>query len=105
MATDWLTEIAAEMSVECLPESYQAVAEIVGIENALKLSQHLGGLYFYYPQLDSLLRKKRDERIQNEFNGCNHRELARKYGLTESWIRTIVQRKPVYEQTDIFKAS
>lgn len=105
MANDWITEIAAEMSIECLPESYQAVAEIVGIEAALKLSAHLGGMYFYYPQLDSLLRTKRDEQIRKEFDGSNHRELARKYNLTESWIRSIVQRKPVYEQADMFKAS
>jgi len=71
----------------------------------LKLSQHLGGLYFYYPQLDSLLRNKRDERIQKEFTGSNHRDLARKYNLTESWIRIIVQRKPAYEQADMFNAS
>jgi len=102
MAVDWIAEIAAEMTVDCLPESYQAVAEIIGIENALKLADHLGGLYFYYPQLDSLLRAKRDERIQKEFTGTNHRDLARKYNLTESWIRTIVQRKPALEQTGLF---
>jgi len=88
-----------------LPKRPSAVPEIVGIENALKLSQHLSGLYFYYPQLDSLLRKKRDEHAQKEFNGSNHRELSRKYNLTESWIRIIVQRKPAYEQTDIFSSS
>lgn len=102
MADNWLEEIAAEMTVDNLPESYQQIAEIVGIENALKLADHLGGLYFYYPQLDSLLRAKRDERIQKEFTGNNHRELARKYNLSESWIRNIVQRKPALEQTEIF---
>lgn len=105
MPQDGLKEIAAEMTIDELPESYQPVAQIVGIENALKLSRHLGGLYFYYPQLDSLLRAKRDECIRKEFTGTNHRELARKYNLTESWIRQIVQRKPVYEQTDIFSAT
>lgn len=102
MTADWLSEIAADMTVDCLPESYQPVAQIVGIENALKLSRHLGGLYFYYPQIDSLLRAKRDERIRNEFNGTNHRELARKYNLTESWIRIIVQKKPAHEQVALF---
>jgi Mor family transcriptional regulator len=105
MSQEWLTEIAAGLSINDLPESYQRVAELVGVENALKLSQHLGGLYFYYPQLDSLLRCKRDERIRSEFTGGNHRELARKYNLTESWIRMIVQRKPAYEQEDMFKPS
>ena len=105
MVQDWLSEIAAEMSIDCLPESYQTVAQIVGMENALKLSQHLGGTCFYYPQIDTLLRAKRDERIRKEFNGANHRELARKYNLTESWIRSIVQRQQAYEQSDMFGGS
>lgn len=103
MAADWLTEIAVDIPIDALPDSYQAVAEIVGIENALKLSRHLGGLYFYYPQIESLLRDRRDERIRKEFNGSNHRELARKYGLTESWIRSIVQRKTRPEQANMFE--
>jgi len=100
----WLEDIANEISVECLPESYQTIAELIGVQNALKLAAHLGGLTFYYPVLDSLVRAKRDERIKQEFNGANHRELARKYGLTESWVRAIVQRKPAYEQTDMFES-
>jgi Mor family transcriptional regulator len=100
--SDGLKEIAATMSIDELPESYQPVAEIVGVEGALRLAKHLGGLYFYYPRLDSLLRDKRDAQIRAEFTGCNHRDLARKYALTESWIREIVQRKPAFEQTDIF---
>lgn len=99
---DWLSEIAAEMTIDCLPENYQEVARLVGVDNALRLSRHLGGTCFYYQKLDSLLLKKRDERICREFTGCNHRDLARKYGLTESWIREIVQRKPAFEQSDMF---
>lgn len=102
MPQDGLKEIAATMSIQDLPESYQPVAEIVGVENALRLAQHLGGLSFYYPRLDSLLRDKRDAQIRAEFTGCNHRDLARKYKLTESWIREIVQRRPADEQTNLF---
>ncbi len=99
----WIDEIAAEITIDSLPESYQAVALIVGVEPALKLSEYLGGSTFYFPQIGGLMRAKRDEMIRREFNGCNYRELARKYGLTETWIRDIVQRKPSYEQTDMFK--
>ncbi len=102
MPQDGLHDIAAQMTVEELPESYQPVAEIVGVEGALRLAQHLGGLSFYYPRLDSLLRDKRDAQIRAEFTGCNHRDLARKYKLTESWIREIVQRRPADEQPNLF---
>lgn len=89
----WLEEIAKEVKPEDLPEGYRAVAHVVGVENALKLSEHLGGLPFYFPKIGSLIVKKRDLCIRREFNGANYRELARKYGLTETWVRRIVSRR------------
>ena len=98
---DWLSDIAAEITVECLPENYQEIARIAGVDAAVKLSQYLGGSRLYYPKIDSLIRKKRDERIRREFDGANHRELARRYDLTETRIRDIVQRKTP-QQIDLF---
>ncbi|MDA8172067.1 MAG: hypothetical protein M0033_05930 [Nitrospiraceae bacterium] len=89
----WLDEIAREMRPEDLPEGYQAVARVVGVENALKLSEELGGLPFYFPKIGSLIVKKRDQYIRQEFNGANYKELARKYGLTEVWVRRILHRR------------
>jgi len=103
MPNDWLSEIAAKVTLKDLPENYREVARIAGVEIALKLSRHLGGSAYYYPQIDSLLRDKRDEQIRAEFNGFNHRDLARKYELTESWIREIVQRKPADKTADMFE--
>lgn len=100
---DWLTDIAAEIPVQSLPETYQEVARIIGMENALRLAQHIGGGRIYYPKIESLLRDKRDEKIRAEFTGFNHRELARKYSLTETWIRDIVQRKRPDETADMFE--
>ena len=102
MTGDWITEIASGISIKNLPTEYQVVAEIIGMENALRLAQHIGGGRIYYPKIESLLRDKRDERIRAEFTGCNHRELARKYALTETWVREIVQRKPPDVTADMF---
>lgn len=90
----WIEKLIPNITIESLPESYQEVARIIGIDNAIKLSQYLGGLGYYFPKLDSMLRQTRDELIRKEFTGFNHRDLARKYGLTEVWIREIVQTKP-----------
>lgn len=99
----WIEEIAADISIDSLPESYQQVALIVGVEAALKLSEYLGGAALYFPKLEEMLREKRDERIRQEFNGINHRELARKYNLSERWLREIVQvKRPVVQQADLF---
>lgn len=99
---DWISDIAARMTIDMLPESYQAVAEIIGVANTLKLANHLGGSGFYFRQIGGLYRRKRDEMIRAEFTGLNHRELARKYNLTESWIREIVEHKPA-ETADMFE--
>jgi Mor family transcriptional regulator len=93
MAEEWLSEIAAEMSIDCLPEAYQDIAQIIGIEATLQLSEYLGGTRFYFRKIDGLLMDKRDERIRKEFNGGNHVELARRYRLTETRIRDILSRK------------
>ena len=41
----------------------------------------------------SLEKAVRDEMIKEEFDGGNYRELALKFGLTETWIRNIVLDK------------
>ncbi|MHB8772979.1 MAG: Mor transcription activator family protein [Syntrophales bacterium] len=103
MAGDWLTEIAAEMPMESLPEQYQAVAEIIGMEDALRLAEGFPGMRIYVPKLSTLTSDLRDRKIRAEFTGFNHRELARKFRLSETWIRKIVERKPVDQTVDMFE--
>ena len=101
MTKDWVAEIAAEIAIDDLPESYQAVAEIIGKELTLKLGRHLGGAGFYFRKIDAMLLYKRDEKIRAAFKGDNQKELAREYDLTERQIRNILQSKhPV--QTGLF---
>jgi hypothetical protein len=88
----WIVSIMDQLTVEDLPESYRDVALVVGVENAVKLSDTLGGLAYYFQQLDKVLIRKRDELIRDEFTGANHKPLAKKYGLSEVWIREIVRR-------------
>ena len=88
----WMTRIVEQITVDDLPESYRDVAAVVGVQNAILLSEALGGLTYYFQQLDKVLMRKRDQLIRDEFDGANHRPLARKYGLSEVWIREIVQR-------------
>jgi len=93
MMNEWIEAIIGEITIEDLPDSYREVARAIGIENAVKLSSVVGGLAYYFPQIEGILRKKRDECIRREFTGNNHRDLARKYGLTERWVREIVEEK------------
>lgn len=99
---DWLDEITAEITIDNLPEEYQIVAEICGLSSAIELSKRMSSLRIYVPSFENLIQNPRNTRIRAEFNGFNHRELARKYNLSETWIRDIVQRKPAAETADLF---
>ncbi len=89
----WVMRIMDQITVEDLPDSYRDVAMVIGVENAVRLSDTLGGLAYYFQQLDKVLIRKRDDLIRSEFTGANHKPLARKYGLSEVWIREIVQKR------------
>lgn len=103
MTEKWLTEIAAEITIENLPGDYREIAAIIGVENTLKIAHCLGGLQLYFAKMDAFLVSLRDTRIRREFTGANYRELAIRYGLSERWIRAIVQQKPDDEkQTSLF---
>lgn len=87
---DWVREI----DVELLPEPYKKLSEVMGIENAIALAEEYQGTSIYFPKLDGYLKSMRDRRIREEYNGHNIKDLARKYGLTEVWIRAILQENP-----------
>ncbi|NLI14569.1 Mor transcription activator family protein [Pelotomaculum propionicicum] len=80
-----------EVTLEDLPESYKRIASIIGPENAIQLAMELGGSYLYIPKYDSVIKNVRDRMIRKEFTGFNVRDLAKKYCLSESWIRDILQ--------------
>lgn len=83
---NWVDELTPEM----IPEGiYRAIAEEIGVQNIIKLAELVGGTTFYIPKTESFLRPVRDIRIKAEFNGYNHAELAKKYNLSERWVREI----------------
>ena len=98
----WLKELAKDMTIDSLPESYQSIALIIGLEETLQLGEFMSGTRMYFYKFDVLIREKRNERIKAEFSGFNQTELGRKYGLTEQQIRNIV-RRPTFKQQNLFE--
>jgi Mor family transcriptional regulator len=83
---EWMKELKAEM----IPDGYnRQIAEEIGVENLLKLTQSFGGNTVYIPKTDSLVRPIRDIKIREEFNGHNYLQLSIKYNITERWVREI----------------
>ena len=90
-----------------LPEEFRAVAEVVGLDAALKLVEAYGGESLYIVKKETAAREARNRAIRGEFNGLNYRELARSYGLTVTMVRRIVEegREPRQKQLGMFDAN
>lgn len=86
-----LEELKEMMEIKDLPESMQPVAELIGIDNLMKLSNYAGGYEIYIPVEEALVRNVRNKRILDEYTGYNGKELALKYGITERMIYSILR--------------
>lgn len=78
---------------EDFSEFCRMIIDEIGINNFLKLLKITGGSNVYLPNLERGLYKARDRIIVKEFNGFNHKELAKKYNITENWVRQIVHNQ------------
>lgn len=94
---DWIKVLPLEQ----LPEPYRLIAHEAGIESAMILANLFQGTGTYFPKLDTLLVDLRNKQIRDEFDGKNHKELARKYDLTERWIYEVVSQ----QQSDVNQIS
>lgn len=77
---------------ESLNSIYRELADIIGMENTIKLYDEFKGQQVSFPVK---LHNKQyvHEEIKNEFNGANLKQLAVKYGYSERTVRRIVQKK------------
>lgn len=81
------------VQMENLDEEQKVLAELIGLEAFKSLVRAFNGTSIYITKIESLEKTVRDELIKEEFDGSNYKELALKYGLTETWIRNIVLDK------------
>ncbi|MGL5438809.1 MAG: Mor transcription activator family protein [Filifactoraceae bacterium] len=88
-----MEDILDNLTKEELNEEQFMLADVIGFENYKKLVRAYGGSSIYIPKRDGFVAILRNQKIIDEFNGCNYRELANRYNVTEMWIRTIVKEK------------
>lgn len=95
------------INLDDLPEDCRQIAEVIGLEALVRLVKAYGGETLYLPKADRLAIGARNREIRKNFNGRNYRELARRYNLTETWIREIVAERRIdkHRQLDLFQAS
>lgn len=71
---------------------YKEVAEAVGVDNTYKIYNHFKGLQLMFP-LRFYSKEYIAQQILSEYDGKNVRDLARKYGYSESRVRQILRKR------------
>lgn len=82
----WMSRVRPEQ----LPEVYQEIAGVIGLEPTLHLAQVFSGNSVYFPKLERSLLDLRNQLIRDEFDGANTRQLARRWGLSTRHLRHIL---------------
>lgn len=90
-----------DIQLDDLNPDFREIAEAIGLEQALKLAEVVGGGPVYIPSVENIFRESRNRAIRAAFNGRNYRELARRYRLSISWIRTIVNGSREHSQAEL----
>lgn len=84
-------ELLKELCIDNLQEQHKGIAEIIGIDALIKLSDYYGGTQIYVPQTFELLKELKYKKISEEFDGNNIQQLAIKYKVSESTVYRIVR--------------
>lgn len=96
--------LAQELTLEMLSEgTYRDIAAEIGVENFYRLCGVVGGSTIYLPKQESIVRPVRDARIKAEYNGYNHPDLAKKYGVTVRWVEQLCGKGKLEGQMDMME--
>lgn len=84
-------ELLNHVDVIDIPENYQPIVNLIGLDNFLRLCQYAGGDEIYFPMYKSILCGTRNRMILQEYDGYNLKELSEKYNLTVNQIKNILK--------------
>ncbi|MFH1035269.1 MAG: Mor transcription activator family protein [Pseudomonadota bacterium] len=82
----WLKQV----DPDDLPEVYQEMAEVIGVQATVQLAQTFAGSSVYFPKLERALLSLRNQVIRREFDGANIKQLSRRWNLSARHLRHIV---------------
>lgn len=88
-----------DIRLEDLAESQREIAELIGLDNYVKLSRLYGGdSSLYIQKYTEITKNARNREIRKKYNGKNTLQLARMYNLSERQVRLICCDESEYEQ-------
>lgn len=81
-----------KLRISDLPPQFENIATRLGIEKVKWLFEEFGGTSVYFPTEKMIYKEARDREIIANYNGFNHKELAIKYNMSESYVRAIINK-------------
>lgn len=87
--------ILESLTIEDLQEQHRGIAEAVGVDGLISLTDVFGGSSIYIPQKKELVKNRVYGMILEEYDGTNIKELAVRYEVCESTVYNIVRDKIV----------
>lgn len=87
-----------DSDIEYLPGDLKAIAEVVGVEAAVRIGTKFQGMMLYVAGLDELKRTLRDERIMTAYGrGSSVKTLSERFGISRRGIHKIINRREATE--------
>lgn len=84
-------QLLRELKMEDLEAQHREIAEVIGIENLVKLSRYFAGNPVYAPKIENLVKNKKYSLIRQEYDGTNIKKLSTKYDVCESTVYNILR--------------
>lgn len=82
------------ITLKDIPTQYRDIAKFMGVNNFMEFCKQFGGINLYFPTKKTLLNSIRNKEIIELYGqGNDIKFLSRKYNLTNSSIRQIVNKK------------
>lgn len=81
------------MDLSKLKDKDREIAELIGVENYVRLVNQYGGSNIYIPSASLLKRDELEKQIKRRYNGKNAAELGKEYGLSARTVMRIVTKK------------
>ena len=88
----WIRDLHIEKSEkQFLPWHVAQMLDAIGLNATVDILKLFGGLNLHIPKLGSTFAYWRNKAIQEQFDGSNHRELAKEFGISEKYCKDILR--------------
>jgi hypothetical protein len=80
-----------ESEKEYLPWAVAQMLDAIGLDHTIDILKLFGGLNLHIPMLGSAFQHFRNKSIRDRFDGNNHRELAKEFGISEKYCKDLLR--------------